>query len=101
MYTPKAMINACHQAHQGGSDFILCNLICLNSDFKAKNMDKETILKKLDEFIERFKYDDKARLCTKGLKKGYTCAGVVLNSDTVLPEFTLIKSIDKNGDKNG
>ena len=55
IYRPEDMINACHEAHQGGSDFILCNLICLISDFKAKNMDRESILKKLDEFIERFK----------------------------------------------
>jgi len=53
-YSAKDTINACKQAHQGGSDFILCNLICLVSDLKQKGYDKKT-LEELDKFIERFK----------------------------------------------
>ena len=53
-YSPKDTINACKEAHQGGSDFILCNLICLVSDLKQKGYDKKT-LDELDKFIERFK----------------------------------------------
>ena len=53
-YTVKDTINACKEAHQGGSDLILCNLICLVSDLKQKGYDKKT-LDEIDKFIERFK----------------------------------------------
>jgi len=53
-YSAKDTINACKEAHQGGSDLILCNLICLVSDLKQKGYDKKT-LNELDKFIERFK----------------------------------------------
>lgn len=53
-YSAKDTVNACKEAHQGGSDFILCNLICLVSDLKQKGYDKKT-LDELDKFIERFK----------------------------------------------
>ena len=48
------IISACGEAYQGGSDFIVVNLICLICDLRQKHFDEAT-LKELDKFVERFK----------------------------------------------
>lgn len=53
-YKPKDVIQVCKEAHQRGSDLIICNLMCLISDLKQKGYDERT-LKEFDKFVERFK----------------------------------------------